>query len=445
MLNSKAPLVLMIGGLLFAGTLQAQTDTTETTEDVACIDVDGDGFGWTGTETCLVPDFVPVAGECIDFDGDGYGWNGVESCLIPGFVPTAGACVDFDGDGFGWNGIETCFIDDQPPALDDEAGQPPVIDTPDAEAPDAPVADDSDTNAAARLAFEEQLNGIRSYGCNPGDPSFELVEVYSNGLLTWDFWLYEEPECVTRPVAASQVFGIESYVLGDPVLTADGREAFEFQTEVLQQSQQDVDNEFPAGTVGFGIIAVEQGGVLLGTTIGSTPEERPTELQDVSLVANVQPIGVRAEPASMEGLIDTWQSECLNGRVDRRVFDEQNLIETSSFYDDDDCAADRFIATRVNTWNITYGDPVTSVFGQPALRTTIELIDSQFSSLVIDSSLPAPPALTEIGLVFEDIWAVVDNELVIGTCLDKRPGNCGIGENIPDLLNFGNERRFVRQ
>ena len=246
-------------------------------------------------------------------------------------------------------------------------------------------------------------------------------------------------------MAASQVFGIESYVLGDPVLTADGREAFEFQSEVLQQSQQDVDNEFPAGTVGFGIIAVEQGGVLLGTTIGSTPEERPTELQDVSLVANVQPIGVRAEPASMEGLIDTWQSECLNGRVDRRVFDEQNLIETSSFYDDDDCAAERFIATRVNTWNITYGDPVTSVFGQPALRTTIELIDSQFSSLVIDSSLPAPPALTEIGLVFEDIWAVVDNELVIGTCLDKRPGNCGIGENIPDLLNFGNERRFVRQ
>ena len=56
---------------------------------------------------------------CIDTDGDGYGWNGSETC-IPGQESTNGNnntannnssddCVDPDGDGFGWNGFETCI------------------------------------------------------------------------------------------------------------------------------------------------------------------------------------------------------------------------------------------------------------------------------------------------------------------------------------------------
>ena len=163
MLIAKAPLVLIIGGLMSTGTLQAQTTETTENAEVACIDVDGDGYGWTGTESCRVPGFVAVAGECLDFDGDGYGWNGVETCLIPGFIPTAGACIDFDNDGFGWNGVETClipgfiptagacidfdndgfgwngvetcFIDEQPPVTEEETSQPPTD-----EVPDSPLA-----------------------------------------------------------------------------------------------------------------------------------------------------------------------------------------------------------------------------------------------------------------------------------------------------------------
>ena len=446
MLIAKAPLVLIIGGLMSTGTLQAQTTETTENAEVACIDVDGDGYGWTGTESCRVPGFVAVAGECLDFDGDGYGWNGVETCLIPGFIPTAGACIDFDNDGFGWNGVETCFIDEQPPVTEEETSQPPTD-----EVPDSPLADDSDVNDAAILAFEEQLEGVRSYGCVPGVDGFltsEFVEVFSNGLTTFDFWLYEDDtECVTRPITETTVLPIFSYVLERPFITADGREAFEFQTEVQQLSSVDGFNvnfaNFPEGTVLFDIIAVEQGGVVAGTTLSSTPEDRPTELLEP--FGSPQPVGIRAEPASIQGLINTWQAECFQGREQQREFNEQNLIETISFYDDDDCAADRFRATRVNTWNITYGDPVTTVFGQPALRTTTELVDSQFSDLVIDSSLPPPPPLSQIGLVFEDIWGVIDNELVIGTCLDKRPDNCGVADNIPDIMNFNVGNRFVKQ
>ena len=432
MLNTKAPLVLIVSGLMFTGTLQAQTtETTETTTDVVCVDVDGDGYGWTGTESCRVPGFVAVAGECIDFDGDGYGWNGVESCLIPGFTPTAGACTDFDGDGFGWNGVETCFIDNQPPVPDDGTGQP--------------ITDDSDTNNAARLAFEEQLEGVRSYGCSPGSEGFfttEFVEVYANGQTTYDFWLYEEPECVTRPLTFTTELPIQSYVLENPVFTADGRDAFEIRFEVLQVSSEDDGSASPVGTELFDIAALEQGGVTLGTNFATTPEERPAELSDP---ASAQPIGMRADQASMEGLMHTWQAACFNGREQRRQFDEQVFIETISFYADDNCADSSFFATRRNTWNITYGNPVTTVFGQPALRTTTELINSELPSITFGSGLPGPPPLSEIGLVFEDIWAVIDNELVIGTCLDKGPGNCGVGNNIPDILNFNVGNRFVRQ
>ena len=53
-------------------------------------------------------------GACIDTDGDGFGWNGFETCdptdsendQISAVSPSA--CIDTDGDGFGWNGFETC-------------------------------------------------------------------------------------------------------------------------------------------------------------------------------------------------------------------------------------------------------------------------------------------------------------------------------------------------
>lgn len=44
--------------------------------------------------------------ECVDEDGDGWGWDGTQSCVIPQQIITA--CVDEDGDGFGWNGRSTC-------------------------------------------------------------------------------------------------------------------------------------------------------------------------------------------------------------------------------------------------------------------------------------------------------------------------------------------------
>ena len=69
----------------------------------ACIDSDGDGFGWDGNATCI-PTGTPTPQACIDSDGDGFGWNGTATC-----IPEANACIDSDGDGFGWDGNATCI------------------------------------------------------------------------------------------------------------------------------------------------------------------------------------------------------------------------------------------------------------------------------------------------------------------------------------------------
>lgn len=80
---------------LFAATLSclALTSFTLTNTAVAqevtshaCVDHDGDGWGWDGTASCRVANFTPVKGECIDTDGDGWGWDGVASCR-PGEMP----------------------------------------------------------------------------------------------------------------------------------------------------------------------------------------------------------------------------------------------------------------------------------------------------------------------------------------------------------------------
>ncbi len=71
-------------------------EITLISEPAACIDTDGDGWGWDGTQSCKL--------DCVDTDGDGWGWDGTQSCRI------ANACVDSDGDGYGWNGYETCTV-----------------------------------------------------------------------------------------------------------------------------------------------------------------------------------------------------------------------------------------------------------------------------------------------------------------------------------------------
>ena len=114
---------------------ESESDQTVPVSPIACIDTDGDGFGWNGFETCDPTESesdqtVPVSpSACIDTDGDGFGWNGFETC-----DPTESesnqtdpvspsACIDTDGDGFGWNGFETCDPNDSESDQTDAGGQ----------------------------------------------------------------------------------------------------------------------------------------------------------------------------------------------------------------------------------------------------------------------------------------------------------------------------------
>jgi len=97
---------------------QSFAQTTVTLPDCASADsdVDGDGFGWENSQSCLVVGGQAQqahTGQCIDTDGDGFGWNGIETCDPSNTAVVVDQsqtlqCTDLDGDGFGWNGFETC-------------------------------------------------------------------------------------------------------------------------------------------------------------------------------------------------------------------------------------------------------------------------------------------------------------------------------------------------
>lgn len=78
----------------------------------ACIDPDGDGWGWDGERSCLVSTTsTQVAGQCVDEDGDGWGWDGQKSCRISAADSTPRLlCEDPDGDGWGWDGQQSCRV-----------------------------------------------------------------------------------------------------------------------------------------------------------------------------------------------------------------------------------------------------------------------------------------------------------------------------------------------
>ena len=91
--------------------------TPENPSDPECIDTDGDGWGWDGTNSCRVGEApthpeTPTEPECVDDDGDGWGWDGNNSCRVDA-DPQPSQCVDTDpvGDGWGWDGVQSCRVD----------------------------------------------------------------------------------------------------------------------------------------------------------------------------------------------------------------------------------------------------------------------------------------------------------------------------------------------
>lgn len=134
---------------------QAQTGGTASTPSGtagACVDPDGDGWGWNGSSSCRIEssssggstsgsnsttqssssgNTTSSNAACVDPDGDGWGWDGSRSCRVDsGSTGTssgssnsassggntassadAGACVDPDGDGWGWDGRASCRVE----------------------------------------------------------------------------------------------------------------------------------------------------------------------------------------------------------------------------------------------------------------------------------------------------------------------------------------------
>jgi len=126
--------VVMTGSLMWSAPGHTQV----------CEDIDGDGWGWDGQDTCIVPQQTSSAAAlaCVDDDGDGYGWDGNDTCLITSpaaqasaaSAPSAaaGVCIDDDGDGWGWNGVDSCVVGIVQPAPIQQPVTPvtPVVSAP---------------------------------------------------------------------------------------------------------------------------------------------------------------------------------------------------------------------------------------------------------------------------------------------------------------------------
>jgi len=83
-----------------------------------CLDLDGDGYGWDGTATCVLSDSAPIIDGNCDYSNaslyGGWGWDPIanQSCApldTNNNSQSASQCVDSDGDGWGWNGTTSCI------------------------------------------------------------------------------------------------------------------------------------------------------------------------------------------------------------------------------------------------------------------------------------------------------------------------------------------------
>lgn len=91
----------------------------------ASSDIDGDGYGWENSTSCIVEETpANILPDCSspdsDPDGDGYGWENSASCRVVETPQTGqhpvceSASSDPDGDGFGWENNATCVVESTP-------------------------------------------------------------------------------------------------------------------------------------------------------------------------------------------------------------------------------------------------------------------------------------------------------------------------------------------
>ena len=304
-----------------------------------------------------------------------------------------------------------------------------------------------DRVAAARADFRDALVGVRDYGCEPGEEgsySTRFVEAYTgDGLYTHDLHLHEARDCSDRPLSFASQLSIESWSLIDPLVTGDGCEAFGIDFETRQERLEGGEvTGYALGTVVYDIAALEAGGVTLGTDLPASPEERGDTLFDPSPAV---PWAGLSAPASREGLQGTFAAACFRAKEQTRAFEGATFTETVVYFVDDACTMAH--ARRVTRWDIEYGEPTRTVFGDAALETRMVAAESAVTEVATDAAgVPEPPAPTEIGKTFFDLWAVVGDELVVGTCLDKGPGDCGTTAALrADVLNLNVGNRYRRR
>ncbi len=105
--------------IIFAVVVVANVSSNKAAIAQTCSDYDGDGWGWTGSSSCLIsPTFGDNTGNedilahCIDSDGDNWGWNGKVSCWLGESTDFSGSpnCIDPDNDGWGWTGQQSCEV-----------------------------------------------------------------------------------------------------------------------------------------------------------------------------------------------------------------------------------------------------------------------------------------------------------------------------------------------
>ena len=93
-------------------------DSAASTGITGWIDTDGDGYGWNGVATCVIPD--RQTHDCESRGDDQWSWNPITQtlCQLEERVTSSvlnsnsdsSECVDTDGDEYGWNGFTSCQV-----------------------------------------------------------------------------------------------------------------------------------------------------------------------------------------------------------------------------------------------------------------------------------------------------------------------------------------------
>ncbi len=271
--------------------------------------------------------------------------------------------------------------------------------------------------------------------------SLRTVFVFTQTQLIESEYVYNSLDCSGIPSSKWYPLPIRSWNLGQYRTLSDGSNVWELDTTVTQRGVYAGDIDEDLGTDSYVNIDFVDGKLEFNTLVENYKITRPA-VRSGRYFEKLQGRGLADINAA--ALAGRWKASCTGRLESTYEFYADSLIITDENWADVGCEGDSY-AVRKTTFNLDYGDPFTSVFGNHLIAIKLTAVSNELLKFDTSQGLDEPEFKVQEGKTEFRAVSIDENTLILAYCLYRNSGedDCQDSEErTPDMVDHNWAVRF---